>query len=111
MKKIFALFFTLVSLHVYAQESSVSMPDNDWGERQHTKERIAYWHAIEMSGPDTNIAEARLRGYRDFTSMARPKQAMIQSVAAWTQVGGSQDNTVSGRPTSIAFDPKNTAVI
>ena len=105
MTKILVLFLSLLTLNAYAQQSTVSTPDADWGENQHIQERAAYWHAIEISGPDTNIAEARLRGYNQFVSIPRPHQMMIQSVTAWQQVGGSQEFSVSGRPTSIAFDP------
>ena len=115
MKKLLALILSLITVSAYAQESSVSASDPDWGENQHIQERAAYWRAIEMSGTDTNIAEARIRGYNQFISIPRPRQMMIQSVSAWEQVGGSQTNapgglgtgTVSGRPTSIAFDPIN----
>jgi hypothetical protein len=100
MKLFFAFLLTVVFTTSYAQ---VTMPDPDWADKQHVAERIAYWHAIETSGPDTNVAEARLRGYSQFISMPRPKGMMIQSVNAWEQVGGSQEGRVSGRPTSIAF--------
>ncbi len=120
MKKLYILFLTLLSVSAYAQQSKVSMPDNDWAEKQNYLERAAYWRAIEMSGPDTNIAEARLRGYQQFISIPRPKGMMIESSPAWEQVGGAQNEdlsnpnniqgTVSGRPTSIAFDPKNAQI-
>lgn len=117
MKKLLAVLLTLSSLSAYAQESTVSSPDKDWGENQNFEARAAYWRSIEMSGPDTNIAEARIRGYNQFISFPRPKQMMIQSVSAWEQVGGSQavvqgaNGSVSGRPTVIAFDPKNTSIL
>lgn len=117
MKKLLAILLTLSSLSAYAQESTVSVPDKEWGEHQNFEARAAYWRAIEMSGPDTNIAEARIRGYNQFMSIPRPKQMMIQSVSAWEQVGGSQsiiqgaNGTVSGRPTAIAFDPKDNSTL
>ncbi|MDP4236243.1 MAG: hypothetical protein Q8919_07360, partial [Bacteroidota bacterium] len=114
---VFGLVLCLFSAAL-AQESTVSMPDNDWGEHQNLEARAAYWRAIEMSGPDTNIAEARLRGYNQFISIPRSKKMMVQSVTAWEQVGGSQaenpkntQGSVSGRPTGIAFDPNNTQII
>ncbi len=110
MKILLILLVTLLSSSLYAQQSAVPMPDSDWAEDQHSAERAAYWHAIEMSGPDTNIAEARASGYKQFTSIPRSKAMMILSVAAWEQVGGSQDGVVSGRPTSIAFDPVNNQI-
>jgi hypothetical protein len=112
------LLLTCAAITAYGQSSAT---DPDWGENQHIQERAAYWHAIEVSGPDTNVAEARLRGYNQFISIPRPKGMMIQSSPAWEQVGGGQGianpntghastGSVSGRPTSIAFDPVNNQV-
>ncbi len=111
MKIIYCLILSLLTTVAYAQESAISTSDPDWGENQHIQERAAYWRAIEMSGPDTNIAEARIRGYNQLISIPRSHQMMIQSVTAWEQVGGSQDFSVSGRPTSIAFDPISQQII
>ncbi|MFI5263574.1 MAG: T9SS type A sorting domain-containing protein, partial [Candidatus Kapaibacterium sp.] len=83
----------------------------DWGDNQNNEARAAYWRTIEMSGPDTNIAVAKLRGYNQFVSIPRSKAMMVQSVTAWEQVGGSQEHTVSGRPTCIDFDPKFNSTI
>jgi hypothetical protein len=107
MKLFFAFILSALSISAYAQ-NDVSFSDPDWGEKQHIAERAAYWHAIDISGPDTNIAEARIRGFNQFVSIPRPKGMMIQSVSSWEQVGGSQGGVVSGRPTAIAFDPVNS---
>ncbi|MEP7236035.1 MAG: hypothetical protein ABI778_12140, partial [Ignavibacteriota bacterium] len=98
-------------LSASAQQKEVEFADPDWGEQQKIEERAAYWHAIEVSGPDTSIAIAKIRGYNEFVNMPRPKGMMIQSSTAWEQVGGSQDHTVSGRPTAIDFDPKNNQIL
>jgi len=111
MNKLFIVSLTLLSINAYGQQSPVSNPDPDWGESQNNEARAAYWRSIEMSGPDTNIVVAKQRGYHQFTSIPRSKAMMIQSTTAWEQVGGSQEHTVSGRPTSIDFDPNNNSII
>jgi len=121
MKLFISIFLTAVSINAFAQQAT--MPDPDWAEHQHVAERIAYWHSIEMSGTDTNIAEAKIRGYNQFVYIPRPisKGMTVQSATAWEQVGGAQGvanigtntvsvGTVSGRPTCIAFDPISTQV-
>jgi len=100
MKLFLILIVCFLPVAVFAQAV-----DPDWAENQHVAERIAYWRSIDLSGPDSNIADAKARGYNQFISMPRPRGMMIESATAWEQVGGSQQGTVSGRPTSIAFDP------
>src|SRR5438105_2345583 len=91
----FSLFLFCIGLTtaVFSQEKNVEYPEG-WGENQHLQERAAYWRNIEMSGPDTNIGEARQRGYQQYISIPRPKAMMIQSSTAWEQVGGAQCQVV-----------------
>ncbi|MEI8135510.1 MAG: T9SS type A sorting domain-containing protein [bacterium] len=111
MKFLITIFLTITCASVLAQ--TTKRADEDWGLRQRLTERAAYWRAIEMSGTDTNIPEAKLRGYKQFTAIPRSKRMMIQSVNSWEQVAGSQaysrngTGSVSGRPSCIAFDPSN----
>src|SRR5579872_214349 len=100
MKLFLILIVSFLPVALFAQAV-----DPDWALNQHVAERIAYWRSIELSGPDSNIVAASARGYEQFISMPRPQGMMTQSVTAWEQVGNSQDGRVSGRPTSIAFDP------
>ncbi len=121
MKNFFILILSLLTTVAYAQENAVITSDPDWAENQHIAERLAYWHSIDISGPDTNIPEARIRGFNQFIGIPRSKSMMVQSVSSWERIGGSQgipDQTgnaftgsVSGRPTSIAFDPISQQII
>jgi len=93
---------------VYAQEDE-SIQDNKWGLEQRLLERKKYEESWLYSGPDSNIDEARRRGLRQFLSVKRKHSAQTTqaNTPAWEQFGGSQDGTVSGRPSGIAFDPRN----
>jgi hypothetical protein len=116
MKSLIAfLILTAISITGYAQQTAEA--DGDWAENQRIAERIAYWHSFEIAGPDTNVVEARIRGFNEFISIPRYTsngKMMTQSTSAWQQVGGSQGVSsvghVSGRPTSIAFDPQSVGV-
>lgn len=101
------LFFSVLSLSAFGQEPDPDAADPSWGLKQKLEERQKYWDSWVYSGPDSNIPAARERGLKQFLSIGRPKQFIQDVIPAWEQVGGSQDNNVSGRPTGIAFDPTN----
>jgi photosystem II stability/assembly factor-like uncharacterized protein len=90
----------------FAQErEEVQIPT--WGKEQRLLERKKYEESWTYSGPDSNIQQARARGLKQFLSIRRPVQFSQSLTPSWEQVAGSQDGTVSGRPSGIAFDPRN----
>ncbi len=112
---IYQFLFVSVSLIlssiVFAQKSEVPFDDEEWGLQQKLEERQKYWDSFIYSGPDSNIPEARARGLEQFLSFRRPRQFAQSAVPAWEQIGGSQDGLVSGRPTGIAFNPKDRKIM
>lgn len=101
------LFISFLSFGVtFAQETNPLVPKK-WGLEQRLLERQKYEDSWRYSGPDSNIDEARKRGLQQFLSIKRKRTSQqIQNTSAWEQVGGSQEGTVSGRPSGIAFDPR-----
>ncbi|HYM21518.1 MAG TPA: T9SS type A sorting domain-containing protein [Candidatus Kapabacteria bacterium] len=110
MKKPAFVFTVLTVLFSFSPLLAQTMPDPDWGEHQNVEAAMKYWLSWEKSGPDTNIAEARAQGFKEFTSMRRPQGFLVQSSPAWTQVGGSLGGAVSGRPTAMAFSKQHNGV-
>ncbi|HEY6171455.1 MAG TPA: T9SS type A sorting domain-containing protein [Candidatus Kapabacteria bacterium] len=109
---ILVLFISFLSFGTaLAQETNPLIPKK-WGLEQRLLERQKYEDSWRYSGPDSNIDEARKRGLQQFLSIKRKNTSQqIQNTSAWEQVAGSQEGSVSGRPSGIAFDPRSNNTI
>ncbi len=77
-------------------------------EEDHAGEAMEWLaHFINPMG-DSNYTSLKLKGYEQFRAMNNGAAMKVTSSAAWTEVGKSQDGTVSGRPSGIAFTPDGT---
>lgn len=102
------LFVSFFSLGVLFAQENEPVQVKKWGVEQRLEERKKYEDSWRYSGPDSNIEEARQRGLQQFLSVKRKNIQQVQgNTPAWEQIGGSQDSRVSGRPSGVAFDPRD----
>jgi hypothetical protein len=73
--------------------------------------REQYFLDILQSGSEKDLQKAYLKGLAEFRGMDNSAAFKQQIGAAWQPLSGSQDLHVSGRASSIAFDPNNGNIL